>query len=93
MIMRVRGHNPSNGIVAVYGSTPTIGGAINIHEWSDAASVSINETEVLIKQDGVNLYIGFNVSDFTYINGIVLQFTSTWKMMVIHTCSLMMLRL
>lgn len=29
---------------------------------SDADSVSFNKTQVLVKQDGVNLYIGFNMS-------------------------------
>jgi len=61
-VIRVCGHDPSYEIVAVYGSTPTIDGAINIHEWSDATSITFNETEVLIKQDGLNLYIGFNMS-------------------------------
>ena len=63
MVIGVGGHNPDYEIVAVYGSTPTIDGAINIHEWSDADSVSFNNTEVFVKQDGVNLYIGFNNSE------------------------------
>ena len=55
-------YDPSYVIVAVYGSTPLIDGVINSTEWSDAASVSFNETEVLTKQDGLNLYVGFNMS-------------------------------
>jgi len=62
VVIGVKAHDPSYEIVAVYGSTPTIDGAINIHEWNDADSISFNKTEVLIKQDGVNLYIGFNMS-------------------------------
>jgi parallel beta-helix repeat protein len=49
-------------LVAVYGSTPTVDGTINVNEWSDAAQVSFNNTEVLVKQDGFNLYVGFNNS-------------------------------
>jgi len=63
VIIGAKAHDPSYEIVAVYGSTPTIDGAINIHEWSDAASVFFNNTEVFVKQDGVNLYIGFNNSE------------------------------
>jgi len=63
MVIGVRGHDPDYEVVAVYGSTPTIDGSISVGEWSDAASVSFNNTEVFVKQDGVNLYIGFNVSD------------------------------
>ena len=62
VLVRVNGHDPTYEVVAVYGSTPTIDGAINIHEWNDAASISFNDTQVLVKQDGVNLYIGFNMS-------------------------------
>jgi len=50
-------------IVAPYGSTPTIDGTIDSHEWNDSASVSFNNTKVFVKQDGINLYIGFNNSD------------------------------
>jgi len=63
MVIGVRGHNPVYEVVAVYGSTPTIDGAINIPEWSDAASVFFNNTKVFVKQDGINLYIGFNNSE------------------------------
>ncbi len=54
-----------NEIIAVSGSTPTIDGSIDVGEWDDAASVSFNNTNVFIKQDGENLYIAFNVSDST----------------------------
>lgn len=50
-------------IVAPYGSSPTIDGTIDFHEWNDSALVSFNNTEVFVKQDGINLYIGFNNSD------------------------------
>jgi len=63
MVIGARGHNPGYEVVAVYGSTPTIDGIINIHEWSDAASVFFNNTKVFVKQDGINLYIGFNNSE------------------------------
>jgi hypothetical protein len=63
MVVGVRGHNPAYEVVAVYGSTPAIDGSISVSEWSDAASVSFNNTEVFVKQDGINLYIGFNNSD------------------------------
>ena len=49
-------------IAAVYGSTPTVDGTINVLEWNDAASVSFNNTEVFVKQDGENLYIALNVT-------------------------------
>ena len=60
--IRVEGYNPSYEILAVQGFTPTIDGAINLHEWNDASSVTFNKTQVLVKQDGHNLYIGFNMS-------------------------------
>ena len=63
MVVGVRGHNPAYEVVALYGSTPAIDGSISVSEWSDAASVSFNNTEVFVKQDGINLYIGFNNSD------------------------------
>jgi len=52
-------------VVAVYGSTPNPDGAIGVGEWDDAASVSFNNTEVFVKQDGEYLYVAFNVSDAT----------------------------
>jgi len=64
-IVKVNGQNPGYEIVAAYGSTPTIDGAIDASEWSDASSVSFNNTEVFVKQDSVNFYVGFNVSDAT----------------------------
>ena len=62
MIVIVEGQ--PNKIVAVSGSTPMIDGVIG-GEWSDASSLSFNNTEVFVKQDGENLYIAFNVSDPT----------------------------
>jgi hypothetical protein len=46
-------------IVAKYGSTPTIDGFVGDSEWSDASSISFNGTQVFVKQDGANLYVGF----------------------------------
>jgi hypothetical protein len=63
MVIGVRGHNPEYEIIAFYGSTPTIDGSMSVGEWDDAASVSFNNTEVFVKQDGINLYIGFNNSE------------------------------
>ena len=68
MVVGVRGHNPEYEVVAVYGSTPAIDGSISVGEWSDAASVSFNNTEVFVKQDGINLYIGFNNSETQFHN-------------------------
>ena len=53
-------------IVAVYGSTPTVDG-----EWDDATSITIPVTggancTVYAKQDSINLYVQFNISDATY---------------------------
>lgn len=49
-------------IVAVGGSTPTIDGTVDTSEWSDAVSVQLNHTFVLVKQDGNNLYVGFRMA-------------------------------
>jgi len=57
-----KAHDLNYEIIVVYGSTPTIDGTIDTFEWSDAASVFFNKTEVLVKQDGVSLYVGFNIS-------------------------------
>jgi len=46
-------------IVAKSGSPPTIDGLVGDSEWSDASSISFNGTQVFVKQDGANLYIGF----------------------------------
>lgn len=62
VVFGARGHNPAYEVVAVYGSPPTIDGSISIGEWSDADSVFFNNTQVFVKQDGTNLYIGFNNS-------------------------------
>ena len=66
MVTRSEAYDPSYEIVAVYGSTPIIDGVINSTEWIDAASVSFNNTDVFVKQDGANLYIGFNNSEAPY---------------------------
>lgn len=57
--------HPNHDIVAVAGSTPTIDGVIRSGEWIDASNATFNETTVFVKQDGVNLYIAFNVRDNT----------------------------
>ena len=59
----VNGAEDNYVINAVSGSTPQIDGFFTDGEWSDAASVSFNNTKIYVKQDGVNLYVSFNVSD------------------------------
>lgn len=49
-------------VVAKFGNTPTIDGSISVGEWSDASALSSNDTQILVKQDGTNLYIGFSTS-------------------------------
>jgi hypothetical protein len=68
VIVEAKAHDPSYEVVAVYGLTPSIDGTINDSEWSDASSVSFNNTEVFVKQDGVNLYVGFNNSESLFHN-------------------------
>lgn len=58
-VMGVNGYE----IIAVYGSTPIIDGIIGTGEWDDASSISFNFTKVFLKQNGVNLFIAFNISD------------------------------
>jgi hypothetical protein len=48
--------------IAKSGNAPTIDGSIGVGEWSDASALSSNDTQVLVKQDGTNLYIGFSTS-------------------------------
>ena len=60
-----------NILVAVGGSTPTVDGTIEDGEWDDASTVAISVTGgadciVYAKQDGINLYVRFNVPDVTY---------------------------
>lgn len=57
--------HPDYQIIAVARSTPTIDGIISPGEWIDTSNVTFNGTTVLLKQDGVNLYIAFNVTDNT----------------------------
>ncbi len=57
-------------IVAVSGLTPTIDGSIEPSEWNDAAMIAISvastaNATVNVKQDGTNLYIGFDIPDVT----------------------------
>ena len=61
--INVNGTRDNYVINAVSGSTPQIDGFLSDGEWSDAASVSFNYTNVYVKQDGANLYLGFNVSN------------------------------
>jgi len=68
LVIGAGGHNPDYELVAVYGSTPSIDGSISVGEWSDAAPVSFNNTKVFVKQDGINLYIGFNNSETQFHN-------------------------
>jgi hypothetical protein len=63
--------HPSNAIIAVYGSTPTIDGFIGAGEWDDASAVTVSFTEganctVYAKQDRVNLFIGVSIPDNTF---------------------------
>jgi hypothetical protein len=58
-------------MVAVYGSTPTLDGSIEDGEWDDASTVIVSVTggtncTVYVKQNGINLYVGFNIPDTTY---------------------------
>ncbi len=58
-------------IVAVGGSTPTIDGLIEVGEWDDACAGTVSVTggancTVYTKQDGANLYVGFDIPDVTY---------------------------
>jgi len=60
-------------IVAVYGTYPTLDGLIDDGEWHDASTVIVPVTNdvnctVYAKQDGANLYVGFNIPDVTYNN-------------------------
>jgi len=73
----VKGHYPGYVVDAVFGSAPTIDGVVNVDEWSDASVIPFNNTVVYFKQDGKNLYVGFNVSDGTVSpadDGVQLQF-------------------
>jgi hypothetical protein len=58
-------HEPGYEIDAVYGTTPSIDGQISGAEWKDATEESYTKTKVYVKQNGVSLYIAFNVSDNT----------------------------
>jgi len=58
-------------IVAVSGLTPTINGSIELGEWNDATMIPISlaitaNATVYVKQDGANLYIGFDIHEVTY---------------------------
>jgi hypothetical protein len=62
VIVEAKAHDPSYEIVAVYGPTPMIDGLIDLEEWMDAEVIYFGYTQAFVKQDGINLYIGFNVS-------------------------------
>jgi len=59
----------STEIVANPGLTPTIDGVISPGEWVTASNVTFNQTTVYVMQDGVNLYVAFNVFDDEYSIG------------------------
>jgi len=64
----------SDIVVVVGGSTPTIDGSIEDGEWDDASTTTFSVTNgtectVYAKQDGVNLYVGFDIPDATYNSG------------------------
>jgi len=61
--------DPANEIVAKPGLTPTIDGVISSGEWVTASNVTFNQTTVYVMQDGVNLYVAFNVFDDVYSIG------------------------
>ena len=56
-------------IDAVYGTTPTIDGVLSEGEWDDANNViftkRVADVTIYFKQDGENLYIGFDIPDTT----------------------------
>jgi hypothetical protein len=57
-----RCHTTGFEVVAVYGSSPIIDGVIGVEEWTDAEMIYFGYTQTYVKQDGINLYVGFNVS-------------------------------
>jgi hypothetical protein len=57
-----RCHTAGFEVVAVYGSSPIIDGVIDVEEWTDAEMIYFGCTQTFVKQDGINLYGGFNVS-------------------------------
>jgi hypothetical protein len=61
LVTGVKAHDPNYEVVASYGSTPTIDGTIGRIEWGGAAQVLFNKTQVLVKQDGVSLYVAFSM--------------------------------
>ncbi len=61
-VTAIRCHKAGFEIVAVYGSSPMIDGLIDIEEWMDAEVIYFGYTQAFVKQDGINLYMGFNVS-------------------------------
>lgn len=64
--VRAEAFDPAYQIYALSGSTPNIDGLITIAEWSDASTVTFNNTLVYVKYDGKNLYFSFNISDSTF---------------------------
>lgn len=70
LVTPIQSHS-SDRVVGVYGSTPTLDGVISVGEWDDADVVTFSVTggancTVYVKQDGVNLYVAFNIPDTTY---------------------------
>ena len=55
----------ANEIVAKPCPTPTIDGVIGSGEWVTASNVTFNQTTVYVMQNGLELYIAFNISDNT----------------------------
>lgn len=65
LLVAVEGYDPDYPIIVWAGSTPNIDGVMTSGEWDDASTTQFDYTVVYFKQDGVNLYVAFNVSDNT----------------------------
>ena len=56
-----------DGVVAVYGATPTLDGIISPGEWDDAGNVTFSVTNgnctVYVKQNSTHLHVAFDVPD------------------------------
>jgi len=57
--------NPANEIVAKPSLAPTIDGVIGSAEWTTASNVTFNQTTVYVMQNGLDLFVAFNISDNT----------------------------
>ena len=60
--------NPANDIVAKPGLAPTIDGVIGSAEWTAASNVTFNQNTVYVMQNGLDLFVAFNISDNTENN-------------------------